>query len=40
VGPTSIVTHEIGRLIDVVSGGTGGDGDGGGKKGWEQIEMH
>ena len=40
VGPTNVVTHEIGRLVDVASGGTGGDGDGGEKKGWEQIEMH
>ena len=40
MGPTDIITHEIGQLFDVVSGGRGGDGDGGEKKGWEQIEMH
>jgi len=34
VGPTDVVTHEIGRLVDVASGRMVGDGDGGEKKGW------
>ena len=40
VGPTNIITHKIGQLFNVVSRGQGGDGDGGEKEGWEQIEMH
>ena len=39
VGPTDVVTHEIGHLVDVASGRMVGDGDGGEKKGWEQMEL-
>ena len=39
VGPTNIVTLEIRCLEEVASGGTVGDGEGGEKEGWEQIEM-
>ena len=39
VGPTNVVTHEIGRLEDGASGRMVGDGDGGEKKGWEQMEF-
>lgn len=39
MGPTDIVTYETGRLVDVASGRMVGDGDGGEKEGWEQMEL-
>jgi hypothetical protein len=39
MGPTDVVNHQIACLNDVARGRMVGDGEGGEKEGWEQIEL-